>query len=55
MSQDPHLWVVAQALDAVFDVFGEDNCPLDLYQSLGMASVLKTTAATFIHRVCGGQ
>lgn len=51
MSQDPQLWVVSQALDSVFDVFGEDNCPVTLYQTLGLPSVLKSAASTFKSRV----
>eukprot|EP00731_Ephydatia_muelleri_P035348 Em0115g16a len=51
VSQDPQLWVVSQALDSVFDVFGEDNCPVTLYQTLGLPSVLKSAASTFKSRM----
>ena len=53
MSRDPQLWVVAHALDSIFDVFGEDNCPVALYQTLGLPAVLRNAALTFNSRVWG--
>lgn len=51
VSRDPSLWVVALALDGLFDVFGDDNCPLALFDSLQIMPVLKNAASFFKARV----
>ena len=51
MSRDPSLWVVALALDGLFDVFGDDNCPLAVFTSLQIMPVLKNAASFFKARV----
>ena len=48
---DSNLWVTAQALDAVFDVFGDDLCPPSLFTSLALLPVLKHMTTTFKARV----
>ena len=51
ISQDGSLWVVCQALDSVFDIFGSDDCPLDLISSLSLHSVLEQCESCFKARV----
>ena len=51
IATDHSLWVVSQALDCVFDIFGDDNCPLSLFASLSLMPVLRQCASTFKARV----
>ncbi len=51
IDNDGSLQVMCQALDIVFDVFGDDNCPLDLFTSLSFQPVLELCRDTFKARV----
>lgn len=51
IATDCSLWVVAQALDSVFDVFGDDDCPPSLFVELGLMQSLKNMASTFKARL----
>ncbi len=53
--QEKCLGVVSQALDAIFDIFGDDSCPMELFSSLNLLSVLVTCKATFNARVSTGH
>ena len=55
VEKDPSLWVVCQALDSVFDMFGSDSCPPDLFTSLSLLPVLRQAAASFTARVSAQQ
>ena len=51
IAKDGSLWVVSQALDSVFDVFGDDSCPPSVFVSVGLLPILKNTSSTFKARV----
>lgn len=51
VSSDSLLWVTCYALDSIFDVFGEDECPIELYHSLGLPAVLNKAEETFSSRM----
>lgn len=51
ISLEPCEWLVARALDALYDVFGADECPLQLFSSLQIMPVLENTAAQFSTKV----
>lgn len=51
ISKDSRLWVVSQALDSVFDIFGDDNCPLSVFVEVALMPVLQKLASTFKARV----
>ena len=51
VSSDGSLWVVATAMDALFDVFGSDSCPPTMFADLGILPVLQEAASTFRARV----
>ncbi len=51
ISQDISLGVVCQALDGVFDIFGDDNCPIELFTSVSLLTVLMQCQSTFKARV----
>ena len=51
ISNDVSLCVVSQALDAVFDLFGDDLCPPSLFVSLSLLPVLTQTNSTLKARV----
>jgi hypothetical protein len=46
-------WVVARALDSLYDVFGADECPAQLFSDLQIMPVLKAVAAQFTDGVRG--
>lgn len=48
---DSSVWVVSQALDSVFDVFGDDNCSPSIFVSIELMPVLERTQSTFKARV----
>ena len=50
--KDRSLSVICQAVDAIFDIFGEDSCPNELFSSLDLLPVLVECKATFNARVC---
>ena len=43
--------VVCLALDSIFDIFGDDACPVELYTSLDLLPVLMECRASFNARV----
>jgi hypothetical protein len=45
------VWVVARALDTLYDVFGADECPPHLFSDLQIMPTLKTIAAQLPKRV----
>ena len=51
VSHDVCVWVVARALDALYDVFGADECPTQLFSTLQIIPVLKHIASQFTARV----
>ena len=51
ISKDSRLWVVCQALDSVFDVFGDDNCPPSVFVDVALMPALQKLASTFKARV----
>ena len=53
VSHDVCVWVVARALDALYDVFGADECPTQLFSTLQIMPVLKHIASQFTARVGG--
>ena len=50
MSKDTDLWVVAEALDAIFDVFGEDHIDA-IVREIGLVEKLKTVAPVLKSKV----
>ena len=50
MSKDTDLWVVAEALDAIFDVFGEDHID-PIVREIGLVEKLKTVAPVLKSKV----
>ena len=48
---DSSLSVVCPALDSIFDIFGDDSCPAELFKSLALLPVLLECRASFIARV----
>lgn len=51
ISKDSSLWVVSRALDSIFDIFGDDNCPSSLSVDIALMPVLQQLASTFKARV----
>ena len=51
ISTDPSVWVVAVALDGLYDVFGSDDCPPELFTSLQIMPALQNISAQFTARV----
>ena len=51
VSLDPCLFVVSHALDSMFDVFGDDDCPAAVFWELEMLPVLEELASKFSSRV----
>ena len=51
MSGGGSVWVVARALDTLYDVFGADECPPHLFSDLQIMPILKTIAAQLPKRV----
>ena len=51
VSLDPCLFVVSHALDSMFDVFGDDDCPAVVFWELEMLPVLEELASKFSSRV----
>ena len=51
ISKDSRLWVVSQALDSVFDIFGDDNCPPSVFVEVALMPALQKLASTFKARV----
>ena len=51
ISKDNRLWVVSQALDSVFDIFGDDNCPPSVFVDVTLMPALQKLASTFKARV----
>ena len=51
VSCDPCVWVVARALDALYDVFGADECPAQLFSTLQIMPILENTASQLNSRV----
>lgn len=51
ISKDSSLWVVSRALDSVFDIFGDDNCPSSLSVDIALMPVLQQLVSTFKARV----
>ena len=49
--QDSSLLVVCQAVDVIFDIFGADECPPELFSSLSLMPVLEQCRASFKSRV----
>ena len=47
----PCEWVRARALDALYDVFGADECPAQLFSSLQIMPILENAAYQFTARV----
>ena len=45
------LLVVCHALDSIFDIFGDDACPVELFTSLDLLPVLMECRASFNARV----
>ena len=43
--------MVSQALDSVFDIFGDDNCPLSVFVEVALMPALQKLASTFKARV----
>lgn len=48
--QDTDLWVVAEALDSIFDVFGEDHID-PVLKEIGLVDKLKTVAPALKSKV----
>ena len=44
-------WVVARALDALYGVFGADECPVQVFSDLQIMPTLKIVAAQLSDRV----
>ncbi|CAI8010299.1 HEAT repeat-containing protein 3 [Geodia barretti] len=53
MSGGGSVWVVARALDTLYDVFGADECPPHLFSDLQIMPILKTIAAQLPKRGSG--
>ena len=51
ISQESSLLVVCQALDGVFDIFGDDRCPPSLFTSLSFMATLQRCQSCFAARV----
>lgn len=51
ISLEPCEWLVARALDALYDVFGADECPVQLFLSLQIMPVLESAASQVSARV----
>ena len=51
VANDVSLWVVSQALDSLFDLFGDDSCPPAVFISLSILPVLSQITSTFKARV----
>lgn len=49
---DPSLWVVCEALDAMFDILGSDDCPVDVIRSPMLLPILKKAKNEFRTKVC---
>ena len=49
---DPSLWVVCEAMDAMFDILGSDDCPADIVRSPTLLPILRKTKKEFRTRVC---
>ena len=49
--KDSDLWVVAEALDSIFDVFGEDHID-PVVKEIGMVEKLKNIAPALKSKVC---
>ena len=50
VSADQQLWVIAEALDAIFDVFAEDHTDPVLYE-IDLVAKLQAVAATLKTKV----
>lgn len=51
VARDQSLCVVCPALDSIFDIFGEDSCPVELFVSLALLPVLEDCKEIFNARV----
>ena len=51
VAEDPSLWVVCEALDAMFDILGSDDCPRDIVCSPILLPLLKKTQNEFRTKV----
>ena len=50
--QEPNLWITAEAMDALFDVFKEDHTD-QVASEVNLVERLRTLASGFKHRVHG--
>ena len=53
ISHDPSVWVICQALDSIYDIFGDDRCPPSLCVSLSLLSALRQLATVIKEKVSG--
>ena len=53
ISNDGSAWVVCQALDSIYDIFGDDNCPPSLCISLSLLPALTQLASIIKEKVSG--
>ena len=50
---DSSLWVVCEALDAIFDILGSDSCPTGIVRSPIVLPLLRKTKNEFRAKVHG--
>ena len=51
VSCEPCEWVVARALDALYDVFGADECPIQVFSTLQIMPILEKASSQLHSRV----
>ena len=44
-------WILARALDTLYDVFGADECPIQLFSAIQIMPTLKTMASQLSNTV----
>ena len=51
VSSGGSVWVMARALDTLYDLFGADECPVSIFTNLQIMPILKTIAAHLPEKV----
>jgi hypothetical protein len=51
VSCEPCEWVVARALDALYDVFGADECPIQVFSTLQIMPILEKASSQLHSRI----